>query len=396
MEKLLACCYPNAVPSKGLIVKEDYVNFFLENDMHALEISCDNTVSRNIPLDNKWVANPVKIMEKLDKSQISQKLQYNVSEDSPSFFGLEKLKKKPEAGSNVSNQIKNQFETCSGSQLIKIQSDYSKSEIYSDTGTGVQNTKKRNHFSIDYTQTSINDIVVQENPQIELEEIEGDCLLNRKIRINASGSDLSLRHKKDGFTFFGLGSKKSKAVTTIDIELYFNPCPTEELIFTIYFNLTQRQYFLTSSVDTNSKNILFVRLDNPFVLRPRNIVSLGDTHILLEVDTQSHALKIEIAASQGDQVFSKIFSKNFEGTIKLGRSKSNEIVLNNTTLSRTQTSLSYDSIRGFWVIQDGIGNKSSLNGTWIFLNFEWEFLEECIYFRVGKSFLSLKKISSSW
>lgn len=390
MDKIFACCYPKSSNNCKVIIEDDYKDFFITTDIKVKDTGLNSSHAKeetNITSKSKASRKASLLMNKTEHS--SRAKDQIICKESPSPKKENSNSKGELKNTNVVNNLKantrrfntkDHFDTVSGSANNK---DKSESGV-------IVNSKLH---GIEETPNSINDLVVQENPLIDLEEIEGNLLCGRKIRINASGSETGLRHRKDGYTFFGYAPKKA-LYDEIDEILNYPDSKTEDKIFSIYFNVTFKRYYLMSSVNENSKNILFVKLQNPFELKYKNIISLGDIHILLQIEENTKNLFIEIVANKGEEIITKNFNKNFKGPIKIGRSKSNEIVLNNTTLSRTQASISFNSTNNSWILQDGIGSKPSMNGTWIFLDFEWGFVEDCIYFRIGKNYLSLKKISS--
>lgn len=54
--------------------------------------------------------------------------------------------------------------------------------------------------------------------------------------------------------------------------------------------------------------------------------------------------------------------------IVIGRTPDCDIRLNDKLLSKKQASIEFDAAKSAWMLIDGINNKASTNGTWIYLN----------------------------
>ncbi len=66
-------------------------------------------------------------------------------------------------------------------------------------------------------------------------------------------------------------------------------------------------------------------------------------------------------------------------------------MLENYAYSRVHTSFYYDNEEKSWYVQDGFENKSSTNGTWIYLDWPWQ-IDDGVKFRIGSNFLKITKI----
>jgi hypothetical protein len=226
--------------------------------------------------------------------------------------------------------------------------------------------------------------------KLQLFEVEGNSLLGKKLEITPNGLINSLRNVKDCKTYFGIRSKSNKGATELDYVLNLHSNNNETyVIFCIYFNKQDNKYFLTSKVNEVDRNVLFVRLEKEFPIFRKHIVSLGDIHISIEVDT-FQSLKIEIV-SGNEETKSKLFTKTHVGLVKIGRSKENDIVLSRNSFSRVQASFYFNETSNNWILQDGTGNMKSKNGTWIYLDDIWE-IEDVLYFRIAENFLCINKV----
>lgn len=395
MEKLFACCFSKSANQQNL--KEDFNDFFIPSQA-TIQNSLNQTNNFNGTL---YISSPTKLrtikgISHTDTSSNSKFFSQSMQKEKEYGNGYLKALIKPDTNSLSVNNT--------GLKTVKsiaqdIKGFEASNENPSETNDKVlikkiDNTNKKSfrEKTGDLSCNSIiTDIIVQENPQLELEELEGTLLNGQRIKINASGTESSLRNKRDGCTYFGIcKSSKHDKRQLIDVPLRLDSDLEEEVLFKIYFDIVKKLYCLTSNTNESSKNIIFIKLSSQFVLRSKHIVSLGDTHVSLEID-QFNCLKIEVVANK-EETITRIFSKDFEGPIKLGRCKKNEVVLMNSTLSRVQTSIFFNSSNQTWVIEDGLGNKKSTNGTWIYLDFDWEITQDLIYFRINKNFLVLRKI----
>ena len=72
--------------------------------------------------------------------------------------------------------------------------------------------------------------------------------------------------------------------------------------------------------------------------------------------------------------------------ITIGRGKNCNIILNNLSYSRIQCSIILEN--NFWYIIDGDNEKESTNGTWIFINWDYE-IEDDFIFRIGQNIIQV-------
>lgn len=386
MEKFLFCCYPRKETKRYNDYDKDFKDFFVTTgDEKSKEYNTkDSFFSPAKARAGMKTPSPL-----VTKSDIPSRTKTLLKDGSPSP-GRNSINGRPELIRNMSILLKTgtlqSISPSSNPSLI----GHRKSINHNTSDFKRESFKVMPILAFGQGSLSINDITIQESQELELEQLEGNILSQGTIRINALGWVNKVSTTKDGLTNFGVTPSKNPSAN-IDIILNLEQSKSEEVIFTIYFNLAIKQYFLSSKVSEHSRNILFVKLDQPFILKSKNIISLGDTHISLRVD-EINNLHVEVIASKGENLLSRVFASSFDGSIRIGRSKSNEIVLNNKTLSRVQTTLLFNSTMEKWVIQDGAGTTFSMNGTWIFLDFEWEMVQELIYFRINKNFLKLRKI----
>jgi len=126
---------------------------------------------------------------------------------------------------------------------------------------------------------------VQLNKKLKLVETEGNILDGRKIYINASGMVDGLRNKRDGSTLFGRLKYNNNRVRIILIKNHINDFilnmnQINESVNTVFkiqfdrgiisltyqFNKDLQQYYLTNETTKDESLVLFVHLDNKFVI----------------------------------------------------------------------------------------------------------------------------------
>jgi predicted component of type VI protein secretion system len=56
----------------------------------------------------------------------------------------------------------------------------------------------------------------------------------------------------------------------------------------------------------------------------------------------------------------------------IGRTPDCDIRINDKLLSKSQASISFDPDHSSWILTDGFNNKPSTNGTWLYLNENFE------------------------
>jgi len=241
-------------------------------------------------------------------------------------------------------------------------------------------------------QGKVTDIEVQSNPKLELIEVEGNIIAEKKLLMNAGGLVKgSLRNAKDGWTYFGLVKKGTNGEIANDYILNMQAKVPANTIFKLFFDRMRKEYYLTSGNSTDEMIIVFVKLVKPFKLFKKHIISMGEIHMSTELDRNNN-LKIEIVYGN-EETKVKTFLKSHGRVVKIGRNKDNEIILDNFSFSRVHTSFWYSSIDDSWHVQDGL-DKCSTNGSWIYLDWNWP-IDQKTCFRIGTNSLCLNLVSNA-
>ncbi len=96
-----------------------------------------------------------------------------------------------------------------------------------------------------------------------------------------------------------------------------------------------------------------------------------------------------VLATNSEMITTKIFPKDIYKKVRLGRNKENEVILDGYAFSRIHTT--FYNYNEDWFIIDGYSDKSSTNGTWIYLDNDWNIVDN-ISLRVGLDDLKIEKI----
>ena len=72
----------------------------------------------------------------------------------------------------------------------------------------------------------------------------------------------------------------------------------------------------------------------------------------------------------------------------MGREKNCNIILNHLSYLRIQCSINYNEKDNYWFINDGDDEKESTNGTWVFINWDYD-IEKDFLFRIGQNIIQV-------
>ena len=56
----------------------------------------------------------------------------------------------------------------------------------------------------------------------------------------------------------------------------------------------------------------------------------------------------------------------------MGRSNTCDVAIEDAVLSKFQASIYFNPEKESWILEDGLNKKKSLNGTWLYLNDDYE------------------------
>ncbi|CAG9329995.1 unnamed protein product [Blepharisma stoltei] len=202
---------------------------------------------------------------------------------------------------------------------------------------------------------------------------------NLVISINALGHENSLRDVKDGITYFGCKKRaKSQGIGKGPvINDFVIPSQDKYLAekhrgqhFQIYYDLIKDAYYVK---DLGVGFGTFLRLASQLILKENYLLHMGDNFILVNLvaspDHNSPRLRLKLfgAPCSGDVFYFNASDYN-ESVIRIGRTTKCEIQIEDSLISKVQCTIYY-SLEG-WILVDGDleNDRTSTNGTWLYLN----------------------------
>ena len=84
------------------------------------------------------------------------------------------------------------------------------------------------------------------------------------------------------------------------------------------------------------------------------------------------SLKLRLKIFGGPSTGEVYYFKSEQGIIRIGRATNCDITIEDAVLSKLQASIYYDETKLCWVLLDGYEDKRSLNGTWLYLNDDFQ------------------------
>lgn len=213
-------------------------------------------VERGMIINNKKVS-PPKV------TQYSNPIAFN-NNITQSYNNINSFKNNPQFQNNLIQL----------SKLNNISNHLNTGNIFNANGNIVNNSNNQNLVNNDNLNlpnlelnSKVTDIEVQENPKIELVELEGKLIPDKSLVFNAGGLVKgSLRNAKDGITYFGLMKKNIHGEIVNDYILNFHSKSSINTVFKVFFNRQQRKYFLGSVGNIIEEMVIvFVKIEKPFV-----------------------------------------------------------------------------------------------------------------------------------
>ncbi len=132
---------------------------------------------------------------------------------------------------------------------------------------------------------------------------------------------------------------------------------------------------------------VFAKLDAPTVLKDNMIVNVGEAHIVVNLLNRDESGEVGVSmtgdedAQRGARLKLKIFGgptsgeifyfKNEGQEILVGRTPNCDVRIEDKLLSKTQCHIRCVE-DDQWIVVDGYNGKPSTNGTWIYLNEDYE------------------------
>ena len=256
--------------------------------------------------------------------------------------------------------------------------------------------KNKDNISNNYSSKSKNNSLIFIKKKLKLKNIFGDLFKkNFVIIINEYGIEnfTPLRQKYDRITKFGpiiYNNENNKDVIN-DIQI-FTVENSIKTLFTIKYDLNNKNYFFIPNINNPEEFHelnTFIKLEQDLPIKQKYYISLGKANFSAEPINNNNSLEIKIYLNNGEiELYLFDTKKNL---IKIGRSKTCDIILKSVEYSRVQTCIYYNHKEKMWYVRDGIGDNMSMNGTWLFINFPWEISYDT-KIRIGKNLLELSLI----
>lgn len=249
-------------------------------------------------------------------------------------------------------------------------------------GLAIENSSIRQEVSIISTPSIISESEILNGPKMKFTIVEGNSLpKNTEYRINPGGYEGSTRLPKDGYVYFGNSHDKSDIVIH-DAEA------SENNHMLIKYEPSKKKYFLK---DLGEGTGTFVKITKPFVLKNGNVVSFGESHMLVQLNTNNSDISLKfLEGPKADEVLT--FTPD-DSEIQIGRIQDCKVVFNDSSLSRYQLVLKFNDQSG-WSLEDGNGVKGSTNGTWLFAEDLFE-IHDGLLFKVGQTLFLAKTVEAS-
>lgn len=94
----------------------------------------------------------------------------------------------------------------------------------------------------------------------------------------------------------------------------------------------------------------------------------------LDVNADDPSIKLKLKIFGGPSAGEIYYYKQeYTGkSIVIGRTPDCDIRINDKLLSKSQASIAFDPAHSSWILTDGFNNKPSTNGTWLYLNENFE------------------------
>ncbi|OMJ74013.1 hypothetical protein SteCoe_27161 [Stentor coeruleus] len=217
--------------------------------------------------------------------------------------------------------------------------------------------------------------------------LDKDKILN----IRPSGLEQSKRRADDGYVFFGC----KKKLRNIIVNDFVVPLRDPELNethrgkhFVIYYRIDKNSYWIR---DLCVGFGVFVRLDYTLLLKDSMLFNIGESFLVVHFKNTQNFSEISIRVfGAGVSGESKTFNSIQDENILIGRNAASHIKISDQMLSKVQCTIFYTCTSG-WMLVDGDlnNNRCSTNGTWMYLNEDFEIYNGMI-FKTNQSLFEAK------
>ena len=217
---------------------------------------------------------------------------------------------------------------------------------------------------------------VPQYPKLNLRVAESAVIpTGTVLTINGFGLENSRRKKQDFKVFIGsVLEEKGEIINDFVINEESHGMGKQHLL--IKFVPSTNKYTITDLGDGTGT---FVKICTELLLKDGFIISFGNSHMKVMAVEPKLILKF-LEGPKAEEEF--IFTQQDEQVI-IGRMNDCRIKFEDTNLSRYQCNIKFQENRG-WLLKDGANNKSSTNGTWIYVEEEFE-ISDKMMFKAGKT-----------
>jgi len=211
---------------------------------------------------------------------------------------------------------------------------------------------------------------------------------SEKIILTPNSINNVIKKTNEEKFYFGRQTSKSSGTKINDYNFIDESIASRQ--FEVTYNKEKSKFFV---VDNKKGTGLFVKINNKITIDHDMIVSFCATHMLLQVQKETDGNKIvKIRFLQGPENKKEhSFSSAEKKQIRIGRSKTNEIVYKDDSVSRIQCTLCYENDE--WILFDGHFEptefKISTNGLWLLASSKVEMTNEMVL-KTGNTTLNVK------
>ena len=219
-------------------------------------------------------------------------------------------------------------------------------------------------------------------PKLQLKIIESSSnQTGAVLHINATGMEESKRGKADYKTYIGCQlMENDEIINDYVIDEEDHGMGKQHIL--IKFQPTTCKYLISDLGDGTGT---FAKVGIELVLKDGYIISFGNSHMKIISTGSPNILdkKLVIKFLEGPKINEDYTFQPSDDTILIGRMGDCRIRFDDSNLSRYQCNISYHQTKG-WILKDGIGDKKSTNGTWLYVEEEFEIYDKLI-FKAGKT-----------
>ena len=262
-----------------------------------------------------------------------------------------------------------------GEKLPKFKMEQKKTTFYQSINDSEGKNLEENINAAPFPQNGVDPISY---PKLFLQILESTKIDPGTIlTITATGLQNSKRNKSDFKTYIGSQLQdKGEVLNDFVIPEESDGMGKQHLL--IKFNTSTNKYLISDLGDGSGT---FVKLDTDILLRNEYIISFGNSHMKISLNSISDKLGVKFI--EGPKTAEEFFFAPSDEVVLIGRMNDCRVRFEDSNMSRYQCSILYQQTRG-WVLRDGINSKRSTNGTWIYVEEEFE-IEDKMVFKAGKT-----------